>query len=154
MEHVEYAYTYGMDESEVTEKLATEGTGVLSLTSSETDAYAVPMAHYYDGDGLYFRLGRTERSHKWECIERTETASYVVYGTESTDDPRELDSWSVVVTGHLRHVPESEYERFDTAEINRRFTPIRVFDEAIGDIDIVILELDVETMTGRTTSTQ
>ena len=150
MEHIEYAYTHGMDDAEVEERLETAETGVLALADGN-DAYAVPLAHYYDGERIYFRMGSTEGSTKREFRETTETACYVLYGTEPTDDPRELDSWSVLVTGRLRELPDSERDRFDTAEINRRFSPIRVFDEAIDEIEITIVELEVETVTGRTT---
>lgn len=150
MEHIEYAYTHGMDESEITERLQSTGTGVLSL-ADEGDAYGIPLAHYYDGDDLYFRLGMTADSHKRELVERGGTVSYVVYGTAETDEARELDSWSIVLTGTLTRIPESEHDRFDTAEINRQFSPIRVFDEAIEDVDIVILRLDAESVTGRQT---
>jgi nitroimidazol reductase NimA-like FMN-containing flavoprotein (pyridoxamine 5'-phosphate oxidase superfamily) len=34
-------------------------TGVLSLARGE-EAYAVPLVHYYDGQQLYFRLGRAD----------------------------------------------------------------------------------------------
>jgi len=153
MEHVEYAYTSGMDDSEIEAWLRTAETGVLAL-SSDSDAYAIPLAHYYDGDSLYFRLGLTEGSEKREFWEATETACYVLYGAESTEDPRGLDSWSIVVTGRLVELPETEHERFDTAEINRRFSPIRVFDEAIDDIEITIVELEIDTITGRHTPVQ
>ena len=151
MDHIDYAYTFGMDESAIEERLRETETGVLSL-SRDNESYAVPMAHYYDGDGLYVRLGVTDGSRKQAFIEATETACYVCYGTEATDDPREIDSWSVMLTGRLSEVPQSEYDRFDTAEINRQFAPIRVFDENIDEIEIRILELEIETMTGRTTS--
>lgn len=150
MEHIEYAYTYGMDDAEVRERLETAETGVLALADGN-DAYAVPLAHYYDGERIYFRLGETEGSRKRAFWETTETACYVLYGAEPTDDPEGLDSWSVLVTGRLSELSESEHDRFDTAEINRRFAPIRVFDEAIDDIEITIVELDVETVTGRRT---
>ncbi|MFB6080281.1 MAG: pyridoxamine 5'-phosphate oxidase family protein [Haloferacaceae archaeon] len=150
MENIEFAYTHGMDDAEVEERLRTAETGVLALADGN-DAYAVPLAHYYDGERIYFRLGSTEGSKKRAFWETTGTACYVLYETDPTDDPHELDSWSVVVTGHLTELPESEHGRFDTAEINRRFTPIRVFDEAIDEIEITIVELDVETVTGRTT---
>jgi len=81
-------------------------------------------------------------------------ACYVLYGAEPTDDPRGLDSWSIIVTGQLVEVPETERERFDTAEINRHFSPIRVFDEAIEDIDITVVKLDIDTITGRHTPAQ
>ena len=150
MEHVEYAYTHGMDDAEIEERLLTAQTGVLSL-SKGGEAYAIPLAHRYDDGRLYFRIGRTEGSRKGEFMATTETACYVLYGTEATADPRELDSWSVIVTGPLRTVPETEHARFDTAAINREFTPIRVFDESIDEIDIAILELEIDTMTGRST---
>lgn len=150
MKHVEYAYTAGMDDAELEERLRAAETGVLAL-ADEGDAYAVPLAHYYDGESLYFRLGETDGSTKMAFLESTGTACYVLYGAEPTDDPRGLDSWSVVVTGSLSRVPRSEHGRFDTAEINRRFSPIRIFDEAIEDVEIAVVELDVESVTGRTT---
>ncbi|MGQ3327850.1 pyridoxamine 5'-phosphate oxidase family protein [Halorubrum sp. FL23] len=150
MEHVHYAYTRGMDDDEAAERLRTADSGVLSL-ARDNDAYALPLAHYYDGEKLYFRLGLRDESTKRAFWDATETACYVVHDTEPTDEPQELDSWSVVVTGHLAELSEAERERFDTAEINRRFTPIRVFDEAIEAVDITIAEFEIRTMTGRTT---
>lgn len=150
MDHVEYAHTRGMDDEEVEHRLRTAETGVLAL-ADDGDAYAVPLAHYYDGEALYFRLGETEGSEKETFLRSTGTACYVLYGAESTEDPRGLDSWSVLITGPVSELPSSEHDRFDTAEINRRFAPIRVFDEAIEDVEITIVRLDVETITGRTT---
>ena len=151
MEHVEYAYTTGMSEAAIEERLQTADTGVLALCADGTSR-AIPLAHYYDGEGLYFRLGKTDGSEKWAALDQTETATYVVYGTEPTDDPNELESWSVHITGKPRELPDTEHERFDTAEINRRFSPIRVFDESIDDIEIAIVELDIDSMTGRATT--
>ncbi len=150
MKQVEYAYATGMDDESVDERLRTADSGVLALATGN-DAYAVPLAHYYDGDNLYFRLGMTEGGAKRRFLETTETACYVLYGTDPTDDPKGFDSWSVVVTGQLVELSESDRERFDTAEINDRFSPIRVFDEAIEEIDVTIIRLDVERITGRTT---
>ena len=150
MKHIEYAYTRGMDSEELEDRLRSAGTGVLAL-ADDGDAYAVPLAHYYDGDGLYFRLGITDDSTKQAFWDNTRTACYVLYGAEPTEDPRGLDSWSILVTGELVELPEAERERFDTAEINRHFSPIRVFDEAIDEIEITIAELDIDIMTGRVT---
>ncbi|GAB3034033.1 pyridoxamine 5'-phosphate oxidase family protein [Natronobiforma cellulositropha] len=151
MDHVEYAYTYGMDDATVDERLRTSQTGVLSL-SKDSDTYAIPLAYFYDGENLYFRLGSTGESKKREFLETTETASFVLYDTEPTTSPDELESWSILVTGRLNEVPKSAHDRFDTATINRDFTPARVFDEAIEDIELTIVELEIETMTGRSTS--
>jgi nitroimidazol reductase NimA-like FMN-containing flavoprotein (pyridoxamine 5'-phosphate oxidase superfamily) len=150
MKHVEYAYTLGMDDAAVEERLRTTGTGVLAL-SRDGESYAIPLAHYYDGDGLYFRLGVTEGSRKQQFLESTETACYVLYDAAETDDPQEIDTWSVLVTGRLSELPPSERDRFDTAEINRRFTPIRLFDEDVDDVEIVIYELEITSITGRKT---
>ncbi|WP_440991810.1 pyridoxamine 5'-phosphate oxidase family protein [Haloarchaeobius baliensis] len=151
MEHIEYAYTHGMDDEEIAERLQAEGTGVLSLADDD-DAYGIPLAHYYDGEDLYFRLGMTEDSHKRELLDGGGAVSYVVYGADETEDPRGIDSWSVMVEGSLSRIPESDHDRFDTAEINRRFSPIRVFDEDIEEIEIVIVRLDADSVTGRRTS--
>ncbi|WP_283402772.1 pyridoxamine 5'-phosphate oxidase family protein [Halorubrum sp. DM2] len=150
MKHIEYAYTVGMDDEAVDERLRTAGTGVLALADGN-DAYAVPLAHYYDGNELYFRLGTTEGSTKRDLLETTETACYVLYGTDPVDGPRAFDSWSIVVTGHLTELSGAERDRFDTAEVNDRFSPIRVFGEAIEDIEVTVVKLDVEGITGRTT---
>lgn len=149
MEHVDYAFTTGMSDDDIEQRLESTQTGVLALCA-DGEGRAIPLAHYYDGAHLYFRLGKTEGSEKWTALDQTETATYVVYDTEPTDDPDELESWSVHITGSLREL--SEADRFDTAEINRRFAPIRVFDEPIDAIDIAIVELAIETMTGRTTT--
>lgn len=84
-------------------------------------------------------------------METTKTACYVLYGADPTDDPQGLDSWSIIVTGQLVELPATEHERFDTAEINRHFSPIRVFDEAIEEMEITIVELDIDAITGRKT---
>lgn len=150
MDHIDYAYTFGMDADALETRLRETETGVLAL-SRGNESYAFPVAHHYDGEAFYFRLGVTEGSEKRAFLEATETACYVVYGTEATDDPREIDSWSVLVTGQLSEVPASERDRFDTAQINRNFSPIRVFDEAIDEIEITIVELTIDSITGRTT---
>jgi hypothetical protein len=151
MEHVDYAYTTGMSDEEIERRLDQTETGVLALCG-DGEGRAIPLAHYYDGEHLYFRLGKTEGSEKWEAIDQTETVTYVVYDAEPTDESEELESWSVHITGQLRELPEADHGRFDTAEINRRFAPIRVFDEPIDAIEITIVELTIETMTGRETT--
>lgn len=153
MDHIEYAYTSGMSDDDIERRLRAAQTGVLALCE-DADARAVPLAHYYDGESLYFRLGKTADSEKWDAIERTDSATYVVYEADPTDGPVELASWSIHATGRLRELPVSDHDRFDTAEINRRFAPIRIFDEGIAEVDIAIVELELEGLTGReTTST-
>jgi nitroimidazol reductase NimA-like FMN-containing flavoprotein (pyridoxamine 5'-phosphate oxidase superfamily) len=150
MEHIEYAYTHGMDDEEIAERLTSAETGVLSMADGG-EPYGIPLAHYYDGEDIYFRMGMTESSHKQEVLDHGASVCYVVYGAEETDEARGIDSWSVVLRGTLERIPESDHDRFDTAEINRQFTPIRVFDEDISEIDIRIFRLDAESVTGRST---
>lgn len=150
MEHIRYAHTRGLTEAEVDDRLQTTQTGVLALAGG-TEAYAIPLAHYYDGDRLFLRLGRTPDSRKAEFLESTEIATYLIYGTEPTDDAEGLDSWSIVLTGSLEEIPETQYDQFDTAEINQQFAPIRVFGEGIEEMEIVIYEFKIQSSTGRAT---
>jgi nitroimidazol reductase NimA-like FMN-containing flavoprotein (pyridoxamine 5'-phosphate oxidase superfamily) len=150
MQHTEYTDTIGMDAREVEQRLRSTETGVLSL-ARDGEAYAIPLAHYYDGERLFFRVGVVEESKKRSFWKATRTACYTLHGADSTDGARELDSWSVVATGRLAELPASARDRFDNAEINRRFAPLRVFGEAVEDIEVVVLEFDVETLIGRRT---
>jgi hypothetical protein len=145
MDHVQFVYTFGMDESEVEERLRSEAAGVLSLADDGT-AYGVPVHHYYDGESLYFRLGDDDHSKKLSFVETTTEASFVLFGVE------EPESWSVLVTGALRELSESERETFDAATINDRFGPFRVFDEPIDDVELAMFEMEIESVTGRRTS--
>jgi nitroimidazol reductase NimA-like FMN-containing flavoprotein (pyridoxamine 5'-phosphate oxidase superfamily) len=150
MEHIEYAQTRGLSESEVEERLEATHTGVLAL-ASEAESYAIPLAHFYDGQNLYLRLGMSPGSTKATFLESTKKATYLLYGAEPTEAAHGLDSWSIVLTGALEEIPPAEYERFDTAEINARFAPIRVFGEDIDQIEIKIYEFLIESSTGRAT---
>jgi hypothetical protein len=145
MDHIQFVYTFGMDESEVEERLRSEAAGVLSLADDGT-GYGVPVHHYYDGESLYFRLGDDDHSKKLSFVETTAKASFVLFGVE------EPESWSVLVTGTLRELSEEEREAFDAATINDRFGPFRVFDEPIDDVELAMFEMEMESVTGRRTS--
>lgn len=150
MEHIEYAQTRGLSEADVEERLETTETGVLALASG-AESYAIPLAHYYDGENLYVRLGISPGSKKATFLESTETATYLMYGTEPVDAAQRIDSWSVLLTGSLEKIPADQYDRFDTAEINQRFSPIRVFGEDIEQLEIEIYEFKIQSSTGRAT---
>ena len=140
MEHVEYLYTFGMDEAELERHLREAETGVLSL-ARENDAYAVPVGCHFDGDRLLLRLAVESGSQKMSFVEETGQVSFVVY--DATTD----ESWSVLVTGELR---ETDGE-FDETQINEWFAPLRVFDEAIDEVEPVLYELEIAEVTGRRT---
>ena len=145
MEHVEFTYTAGMDREEAEARLREAETGVLALADGD-EAYAIPLAHYYDGgDSVVFRLGVTGDSEKAAFIESTTRACYVVYGYTSPDD-----SWSVLVRGTVRPVTPGD-ERFDVAEVNRAFPELRIFDEDVSEMEVRLFELEIDSITGRET---
>lgn len=146
MEHIEYVYTTGMTESEVDERLRESEAGLLAL-AKEGVAYAVPVSYHYDGASIYFRLSDDDRSEKLEFVESTERACFVLFGVEKSEA-----SWSIVVTGVLRAFPDTEEEEYDPAVLNDRFGPLRVFGEAIDEIELVLFEMRIEGITGRRTT--
>lgn len=150
MDHIQYAQTRGLSEAEVEERLERSQTGVLALAGG-AEAYAIPLAHYYDGESLYLRFGLTSGSQKAAFLESTQTARYLLYGTEPSDDAQGMDSWSILLTGSVEEIPAGQYDRFDTAEINNQFAPIRVFGEDIEEIEIAIYEFKIQSRTGRAT---
>jgi hypothetical protein len=108
MENVEYVYTGGMTEREVSERLREETTGVLAL-ADEGRAYALPVGFAWDeADGrLLFRLGDDGRARKIGVAATTTEATFLLY-----DAPSATESWSVVVTG-----PIGELSPADLAEL-------------------------------------
>ncbi|WP_435334964.1 pyridoxamine 5'-phosphate oxidase family protein [Haloarchaeobius sp. TZWWS8] len=142
MEHVEYVYTFGMDEDEVAQRLREQGHGVLSL-ADDCDAYAVPISYSYrETDGyVCIRLADHEGSEKMAFAEATKTASLVLYGTDGPDD-----SWSIVVRGELVRSRD-----LSDAEVNERYQPLRVFGEDVGELTPMFWELRPTEITGRRT---
>lgn len=136
MEHVEYTYTFGMTDGELDQLIRTHGIGVLSLADAG-DAYAVPVAYDYDGESLVVRLADHEDSTKMTYLDGTDTATFVIY--EPGDS-----SWSILVRGELR-----ERDDFDETRINQRFSTLRVFDEPIDEVEVVVYELEMTEVTGR-----
>jgi hypothetical protein len=112
---------------QIEETLHSTNIGVLSLCRGR-EAYSIPLAHHYENDRLYFRLGYTSNSKMMTFLETTDNVCYLICETSPTNDPEELKSWSVIVTGRMRTLPPDERARFDETELNALFPPIRVFD--------------------------
>lgn len=148
MEKIDYVFTGGLSEEEIESHLTTNQTGVLALARDD-DAYAIPLVHEFHGDRFRFRLGMTDESRKGEFLDSTQTACYVVYGISETDAPRQLESWSVIARGPVREVQGTG--AFDPTEINEQFAPLRLFGEAVDDVEIVVAELEIESIAGRRT---
>ncbi|MFC6784575.1 pyridoxamine 5'-phosphate oxidase family protein [Halobaculum halobium] len=134
-----------MTDEEVDERLGDCETGVLSL-ARDGEAYAVPVAFHYDGESLRFRLGDDGDSTKLAFADATATANFLAYGYETADD-----SWSVIARGPLRRVPEDAWETTAAADLDEWYVPLRVFDEAIEETELVGYELEIEAITGRRT---
>jgi hypothetical protein len=142
---VEYVYTVGMDADEVETRLRAAATGVLAL-ADDGRAYAIPVSIHLADGRVYLRLsdeGGEDESRKLAFVETTEEAALVCYGFES-----ERESWSVLVEGPLRPVEDADV---DAATVNEEFGPLRVFDEAVDEVELHLYELQPTSITGRRT---
>lgn len=140
MEHVDYVYTAGMSDEEISGKLRDSYAGVLSLAAAG-DAYAVPVSHHFDGDRLLVRLIDDGDSQKFSYVETTDTATFTVMEASGPGV-----AWSVVARGRL-----APYSELDDTSINELFEPVHVFDEPIDDVDVTVYEFQVDSLVGRQT---
>lgn len=108
-----------------------EGVGLLSLADDGV-AYAVPISFGYDGEDrpYFFAIRFGEKSRKAEFMERTDTATFVVYTVSSPTKWR-----SVLVTGEVGTVPESDHDAmeevmYDDALAARLFP----YDEPVTEV--------------------
>ncbi|SHG90952.1 pyridoxamine 5'-phosphate oxidase family protein [Halobaculum gomorrense] len=145
MDITDRVYTAGMTDEEVDDRLREHETGVLSL-ARDGDAYAIPVAYGYDGGSLRFRLGDDGDSQKIAYADATEEACFLAYDYTASDD-----SWSVIARGTLRRVPDGVWES-TPADLDEWYAPLRVFDEAIEETELVGYELDIDAITGRRTA--
>ncbi|PCR88968.1 pyridoxamine 5'-phosphate oxidase family protein [Natrinema ejinorense] len=146
MDRIEYVYTVGMDDRELEEHLTRADTGVLGL-AADGDAYALPVAHHYEGETLYIRLSTDGSSAKMSYLEATDTASYTLYDVDSVGR-----SWSIIATGPLRKLTDREQAQFDETAVNESFLELRIFDEDVDAVALEIYELEIESITGRRTA--
>lgn len=145
MEHVEYVYTFGMDEAELADYLREHTTGVLALADAG-DAYAVPVGYHFDGERLLIRLGVHDDSEKLDYLTNTERATFVVYDTS-----REDRSWSVLARGTVHELSDEEQEAISDTVVNNLYDPIRVFGEDVDELAATVFEFRIEELTGRRT---
>ncbi len=143
MEPTEFVYTVGMDEEEISERLAENETGVLSLADGGR-AYAVPVSYRYEDGTIYVRLADDGDSEKLAYLDATREACLVLYDAAPLDE-----SWSVVVTGRLVDVTEAFVDGAEVDRVTDAFDPLRVFDESIDDVTVRVYEFEVFSETGR-----
>ncbi|KAB1196845.1 MULTISPECIES: pyridoxamine 5'-phosphate oxidase family protein [Haloferax] len=144
MEDIEYVYTVGMDDETIAERLDEASSGVLSL-ADDGRAYAIPVHVTLDEEGgrLLFRLTDDTHSEKMQFVEKTNEATFICY-----DDCGD-ESWSVMARGTVRVLPDDEMP--DEATINELYGEVRVFDEDVRDLQLHIVELTLDELTGRET---
>ena len=143
MDHISYVETLGMTETELGEHLREVEAGVLSLADGG-EAYAVPVSFRYDDGRLLLRLTDDGDSEKLAFARATDSATFVAFGQDGTD------SWSVLARGPLVELDDEETDAL-LAEPDP-FGAVRVFDEAVTDIEIRVFELEAESLTGRRTA--
>ncbi|QCC50167.1 pyridoxamine 5'-phosphate oxidase family protein [Halapricum salinum] len=134
-----------MDALDITDFLAAQETGVLSLADGN-DAYAVPVSFYFQPDDqqLYFRLGFAPGSQKQKFLERTDLASFVVHG-------RADGRWKSVVASGRLEIVETEQRLDDPVleAVQRLEIPyFRVFDRPTDEIEFGIYRLRAESLKG------
>lgn len=145
MKDIRYVYTVGMDAETIARRLDDASSGVLSL-ADDSRAYAVPAHVYLDEDGgrLLFRLTDDGDSEKFEFIDATDEATFICY------EDAGKDSWSIMARGSVRVLPDDELP--DESTINEMYGGVRVFDEEVDDLQLHIVELEYDELTGRETA--
>lgn len=134
-------YGMTMGESEVSNFLNEQATGVLCLSKDER-AYGIPMSFAYDDDEerAIMDLGFAEESKKREFIEATDEVCLTVY---DWNDPH--DWTSVVATGSFDRLEESEIDDEIEAWYYRVAKDI---DVPTGSVDLEWYELQFEDVSG------
>jgi hypothetical protein len=146
MDHLEYVYTFGMDESGLADYLRSRATGVLALADAG-DAYAVPVGYHFDGERLLVRLGVHEDSEKLDSLGATDRATFLVYETDGPDR-----SWSVLARGTIRELGDPAEGDVSDETVNDLYDPIRVFGEDVAALSATLYEFRIEEVTGRRTA--
>ena len=145
LDHVEYVYTTGMDETTVEDRLEAAETGTLALARDD-EAYAFPVAIHWEGERVLLRLGMAPGDQKDSFLASTSTATLVCFEYED-----ETDSWSVLVRGAIRELGPPDETEYDQSTVNEAFPPPRIFGEGVGELDPVLFALDPSEITGRRT---
>lgn len=133
-----------MDSIEIREFLQDQGTGVLALAKA-SDAYAVPVSFFYDGEQqcVYLRLGYASGSQKRRYAKATDHASLVVY--DDTDE-----GWkSVVIEGHLEEISDNTLDSALEEHGEQLDIPyVRIFDRPTDEIEFRTVRINITSMKG------
>jgi nitroimidazol reductase NimA-like FMN-containing flavoprotein (pyridoxamine 5'-phosphate oxidase superfamily) len=130
-----------MTDAEIGRFLSSQGVGVLGLSADE-GPYMLPMSFGFDGEeSLYFTYLVGEQSRKRELSERAGTAKFLVYKATSR-----FNWQSVVLTGSLSTVPESEWDDVDESMANAWHPDL--FESAELSGGVAVYRFDIEERVG------
>jgi len=91
------------------------------------------------------RLTDGPHGREYTFVDTTEEACFVLF--ESGTD----ESWNMLVRGPLREVPDPAVREVDDTTLSTDLSPIRASDEDIEGIDLVVFELEMDSVVGRRT---
>lgn len=99
-----------MDDDEIQQVLSTKSIGVLGLPTAGAPSMR-PMSFSFDGESnIYFVYVLGSSSRKETVTDQADVARFLVYSVET------MFNWrSVLLTGTISEVPESERERIEDA---------------------------------------
>ncbi|AUX10393.1 pyridoxamine 5'-phosphate oxidase [Halalkaliarchaeum desulfuricum] len=132
-------------EETIEEVLRREDDGVLTF-ADDNEPYGVPVSYGYDGDRFVFQLSKSKRGRKADFIDEEPLACFIVYAKHPN---RVVES--VIATGKLRSVPESDQrEAFAVLRENTDFPLDReLWSGSDGGSENRLYELVPETLSGR-----
>lgn len=138
-----------MSDGEIETLLLERGVGVLSMANDGVP-YAVPISFGYDGDDHIYLLfaGHSEEGRKVIYAERSETASFLVYDTESGED-----WWSVIVEGSLDRITIDSWEAARQAMADNAYRADLLTNVDRWE-DPRVWAIDIDTWSGRTSDGQ
>ncbi|WP_256296545.1 pyridoxamine 5'-phosphate oxidase family protein [Haloarchaeobius salinus] len=132
--------------------LGTGGTGVLSLSTDESDApHAIPVSYGYDPveSTFYFRLAVGKDREKGEVDGRA--ATFVVHGHDGEDG--EGDWQSVVARGTLTDIGRDEVATESLAALDRVDIPlVDIFGAPTSDVSFQFVRLVPDDLSARVES--
>ena len=130
-----------MDDEEISGFLSSHSVGVLGLPTDAAPSLR-PMSFWFDGASrLYLLYFLGDSSRKAELTAQADVARFLVYSAET------MFTWrSVLLTGTLSEVPESEWEAVQE-DVENAWRP-DVFRQALADDNIKIYQFQIDEQTG------
>ena len=127
--------------------------GVLALSDSQGQPYAVPLSFVHMDDKLYFHCAKS--GHKLEILAENAKASFCVIDQDKIK-PEELTTYfrSVILFGTIRILEDDEEKRNAIEKLTLKYAPESSPERRAAAIDrewdrLCMLEFQVEHMSGK-----